>query len=209
PSPPALAGALLGSTATCTMRLLAACGGASSAAFSTLSGGRAHSNRATPLRPTARAAPKTLRRFIASVPSGWFRRARASAGRATSAAHPAAWGGSLAPGLEGADGHLLVELQLELVADGQGLLAVLLGVDVHVPAQQVDRPVLADVQRVFAQLGGRLDQRDVHRLALRRRQPVPDLHLDLLALEGGEEDAVLEGQHLVAALHGPALLQHL
>src|SRR6516162_8736743 len=73
-------------------------------------------------------------------------------GRPVAAAPGRRCGALLALALERADGHLAVQLQLELVLDRLRLLAVPLGGQLQVPAQQVVRPVLAQVHRVLAQL---------------------------------------------------------
>src|SRR5581483_6116126 len=67
-------------------------------------------------------------------------------------------GSWLTAGLETANSHVLIQLQLEFVLHHQGLLAAHVGVEFEVPAQQVVRPLLPQIKRVLAEFRRRLDQ---------------------------------------------------
>src|SRR5436190_1982056 len=61
--------------------------------------------------------------------------------------------------LEAGDGHLAIQLHAELVGDRQGLFTIAVGGHLHIPAEEVVRPALAQVDAVLAQLRRALEER--------------------------------------------------
>src|SRR5579864_4091678 len=89
----------------------------------------------------------------------------------------------LLPALETRNRHLPVELHAELVGDGQGFFAVAAGLNLQVPAEQIIRMALAQVNGILAQLRRGLCQTDVDAFSFTFGQAVPDLQLDRLGFE--------------------------
>src|SRR6266511_3144104 len=91
------------------------------------------------------------------------------------------------PADETTDDHLLVHLDLELIADRDRLLAAHARLNLQVPAQDVLRLLLTHVQPLLAQLRFGFQDRDIHCFGFGARQAFPDLHLDRLGLVAGDE----------------------